>query len=91
MFIPNRNRQELLQKLKTHPLPFEQPFLRREYPDMEEDIRELERAGLVHVISSSSSSVVLHYLRPEAALKVDEDIQALWHSMGDQNKRLRSR
>ena len=82
-----RNRGELLRKLQTHPLPFEQSM--QAYPDIEENVRALAQDGSLCILSTAPMTWVLHYLRPEAGLKVDKDIQALWHSMmGDQNKRL---
>ena len=48
---------------------------------MIEDIQDLEKEGMVFVISSNQQSVLLHYLNPTTGLIVDEDIKALWHSV----------
>jgi hypothetical protein len=72
--LPQRKRADLMKKLQTYPLPFEQPIA---YPGMKEDVQELEADGLVHVITDAPH-FVLYYLRPEAGTRVDADIQTLW-------------
>jgi len=79
----NRNRDDLLLKLKSNPLPFEQPKS-ASYPGMEEDLKELEEDNLVLIIKKKDP-MVIYYLCPEAGSTVDTDIQDLWNSATNKN------
>ena len=78
-----RCKEDLLRKLESHPLPFEVSLLYPpNYYGLAHDIQELEREGLVYVISRQENSAVIYNFKPGP--KVDDDIKALWHQCGGQ-------
>ena len=77
VFNPLNNREDLLRVLSHNPLPVS--IARDQYPCLLNDIRELETLGLVYVIDWDPLS--LFYLHPRWNMHVDQDIQALWHTI----------
>lgn len=89
-YMACRSKEDLLKKLRTHALPFEQA---ETYAGMGDDIRELEEEGVVFVIERPQQQheapycyYVLHHLRPDAGRPVDDDIKALWELAADSKR-----